>query len=573
MGQADLYTVSYLHPVLSFYKGKLNLMKRILFIASLLVITTAGHAQKAPAPATNGVSRPKLVVGLMVDQMRWDYLYRYQNRYGKGGFNRLLNQGFSCENTFIPYTPTATGCGHSCVYTGSVPAINGITGNNWWDTKMQRTVYCAEDKTVKTVGSDSKDGEMSPANMVSNTVTDELRLATNFRSKVIGISIKDRGAIFPAGHSANAAYWYDESKGLFISSTYYMKELPQWVNDFNNKKLPDTYYKEGWKTLYPIDTYTQSSEDVKDYERSELVAKTSFPYDLSGYVGKDYYKLPHIPQAATYTFEMAKAAAINEKMGKGKETDFLAVSISSPDYAGHTYGPNAVELEDTYLRLDKDVEQFLNFLDQQVGKGNYLLFLTADHGAAHVPAFLKEHNLPGGSIPLGSIVRKINAELLAKYKLKNGIINSTYYNLALNLKDIDSLKLNLTEIKSFIINMMEKEEGIYRVVDKATLGESNLQHTIRERLINGYFPYRSGELQIIPKPAWFKDNSKGTDHSVWNPYDSHIPLVWYGWKVNPGKTYKEHYMTDIAVTVAAMLSIQMPNGAVGKVISEVAGGR
>lgn len=548
-------------------------MKKILLISALLVLTIGGLGQKTQGTAPATGTRPKLVVGLMIDQMRWDYLYRYQNRYGKGGFNRLLNQGFSCENTFIPYTPTATGCGHACVYTGTVPAINGITGNNWWDSKLQRSVYCAEDKSVKTVGSESRDGEMSPVNMVSNTVTDELRLATNFRSKVIGISIKDRGAILPAGHSANAAYWYDESKGMFISSTYYMKELPEWVKDFNARKLPDAYYKEGWKTLYPVETYTQSSADAKEYERTEIGPKNAFPYDMSAYVGKDYYKLPYLPQAATYTFEMAKAAAIHEKMGNNQETDFLAVSISSPDYAGHSFGPNAVELEDTYLRLDKDIEQFLNFLDAHTGKGNYLLFLTADHGAAHVPGFLKEHNLPGGSIPLGSVVRKVNNELQVKYKLKNGIINSTYYNLALNHKEIDSLDLDTDEIKKFIISMMEKEEGIYRVVDKEELGESNLQQTIRERLINGYYPYRSADLQVLPKPNWFKDNAKGTDHSVWNPYDAHIPLVWYGWKVKPGKSYTERYMTDIAVTIAAMLNIQMPNGAVGKVIEEVAGGK
>lgn len=546
------------------------MMKKLLLALSLNALLVTGFTQKTiPQNTTPGVIRPKLVVGLMIDQMRWDYLYRYQNRYGKNGFNRLLNLGFSCENTFIPYTPTATGCGHACVYSGTVPAINGITGNNWWDSKLQRSVYCAEDKSVKTVGSDSRDGEMSPRNMVTNTITDELRLATNFRSKVIGISIKDRGAILPAGHSANAAYWYDESKGIFISSTFYMNELPQWVKDFNARKLPDTYYKEGWQTLYPIETYTQSAADARDYERTEIGPKNSFPYDMSTYIGKDYYKLPFLPQAATYTFEMAKAAAIHEQLGKNKETDFLAVSISSPDYMGHSFGPNSVEAEDSYLRLDKDIEQFLNFLDAQVGKGNYLLFLTADHGAAHIPAFLKEYNLPGGSITLGNLVKKVNGLAEQKFNIKNAIINSTYYNLALNNRLIDSLKIDREELKLFLIQELEKEEGIYRVVDKEELGESNLQQTIRERLINGYYPYRSADLQVIPKPNWFKDNPKGTDHSVWNPYDSRIPLLWYGWKIKPGKTYHEYYMTDIAVTLAAMLNIQMPNGAVGKVIEEM----
>ncbi len=548
-------------------------MKKSLFLASvcLFLLLSAGAQSSGSPKIAKGVARPKLVVGLMVDQMRWDYLYRYQNRYGANGFNRLLNQGFSCENTFIPYTPTATGCGHACVYTGSVPAVNGITGNNWWDDKLQRSMYCAEDTKVKTVGSDSKDGEMSPRNMVTNTITDELKMATNKRSKVIGISIKDRGAILPAGHSADAAYWYDESKGVFISSTYYMNELPQWVKDFNDRKLPDTYYKEGWNTLYPIETYTQSTEDAKDYERADLNAKTSFPYDFTRYIGKDYYKLPYLPQAATYTLEMAKAAAIHEKMGKGAETDFLAVSISSPDYSGHTYGPNAVEMEDTYLKLDKDIESFLNFLDQHVGKGNYLVFLTADHGAAHAAGYVKENKLPGGSMPLANMVKKVNLGLQEKFGLPNGIIYSTYYNLSLNHKKIDSLKLDINLVKQFVIKELEKEEGIYRIIDKHQLGSSNLPNPIRERLINGFFPYRSGDLQVIPLPNWFKENAKGTDHSVWNPYDSHIPLVWYGWKIPQGKTNKTYHMTDIAVTLAALLRVQMPNGAVGQAIEEITG--
>lgn len=547
--------------------------KRVLTMLGCCLLILPAISQGTTAKPTKGVQRPKLVVGLMVDQMRWDYLYRYQNRYGANGFNRLLNQGFSCENTFIPYTPTATGCGHACVYTGSVPALNGITGNNWWDEKLQRSVYCAEDLSVTTVGSNSRDGEMSPRNMVTNTITDELRLATNFRSKVIGVSMKDRGSILPAGHSANAAYWYDESVGRFITSTYYMNDLPQWVKDFNARNLPNTYYQQGWNTLYPIDTYKQSTADAKDYERTDLNGKTSFPYDLSKYIGTDYYKLPYIPQAATYTFEMAKAAAIHEQMGKGAETDFLAVSISSPDYSGHTYGPNSVEQEDTYLRLDRDIENFLNFLDIHVGKGNYLLFLTADHGSAHAAGFVKENKLPGGSMPLSAMVRKMNTLLQEKFGLVNGIISSTYYNLALNHKRIDSLKLELSTVKNFVINELEKETGIYRVIDKKNIVGADLPQPLGERITNGNFPYRSGDLQVIPLPNWFKENTRGTDHSVWNPYDSHIPLVWYGWKIPQGKTNKTYHMTDIAVTLAALLRVQMPNGAVGKAIEEITGNK
>lgn len=547
-------------------------MKKILVLGLSALFCVGGLlAQKTNRNANDKTfSRPKLVVGLMVDQMRWDYLYRYQDRYSaNGGFKRLLLQGFSCENTFIPYTPTATGCGHACVYTGTVPAMNGITGNNWWDSKLERSVYCAEDRTVKTVGTDTRDGEMSPRNMLTNTITDELRLASNFRSKVIGISIKDRGSILPAGHSANAAYWYDEARGAFITSTYYMQELPTWVRDFNARKLPDFYYKQGWNTLYPIGSYANSTTDAKTYERSELNGRNQFPYDLTGYVGKDYGRLPFLPQGTSYTFEMAKAALIHEQMGQRGETDFLAVSISSPDYMGHSFGPNSIEAEDTYLRLDKDLGDFLNTLDQQVGKGNYLLFLTADHGVAHIPGFLKENKIPGGTFALGNMVRKINQDLLTKYNVKDIILNSTYYNLALNHKALDAANVDKELVKTYIIDQLQREEGIYRVVDKVKLQQEVIPAELKERLVNGYYPYRSADLQVIPLPQWFKDHTQGTDHSLWNPYDAHIPLVWYGWNIKPGSTNREAYMTDIAVTLAAMLHIQMPNGAIGKVITEV----
>jgi predicted AlkP superfamily pyrophosphatase or phosphodiesterase len=540
---------------------------RKCLLAALLLLQLCSIAQSRIGVAT----KPKLVVGIMVDHMRWDYLYRYQYRYGQGGFNRLMKGGYTCNNVFIPYTPTATACGHSCVYTGTVPAINGITGNNWWDAKLQQSMYCVEDKTVKTVGSNTNDGEMSPRNLKSNTVTDELRLATNFKSKVIGISIKDRGAILPAGHAANAAYWYDEARGVFVSSTFYMQQLPAWAQQFNSRKLADQYYAQGWKTLYPLDTYTQSDVDSNNYERIEWmgVGKSYFPYELSQYIGKDYGKLPYIPQGNTYTLEMAKAAIEGEQLGATGNVDFLAVSLSGPDYMAHSFGPNSVEAEDMYLRLDKDLELFLQYLDKKVGAGAYTVFLTADHGGSHIPAFLNKHHLPGGSFDSKTLIKKANEAVKKAYGVEKVIIHQTYYNLTLNEKAIDSAHISLDSVKRLIIKTMEAEEGVYRVVDKAKFETSGLPSVIKERLINGYYPSRSGHLQIVPEPAWMKDTPLGADHSIWNPYDAHIPLVFYGWGIKQGKNFKEAYMTDIAPTIAALLRIQMPNGCIGKVIEDV----
>ena len=295
------------------------------------------------------LQRPKLVVGVVVDQMRWDFLYRFNNRYSdKGGFKRLMNKGFNCNNTLINYTPTYTACGHASIYTGSVPSIHGITGNNWYDSEKQQFVYCTDDASVTTVGSATAAGKMSPANMFTTTIGDELKLATNLKSKVIGIALKDRGGILPAGHSANAAYWYDSKTGDWITSSHYMKELPGWVNDFNKQKWVDKYYRQGWNTLYPINTYTQSTPDENNYEVNTL--GKGFPYALSSLAGKNYNLIMATPFGNTLTTQFSKAVIEQEQMGADSITDFLAISYSSTDYIGHSFGPNSIETEDTYLR-------------------------------------------------------------------------------------------------------------------------------------------------------------------------------------------------------------------------------
>ncbi|MDQ2753786.1 MAG: alkaline phosphatase family protein, partial [Bacteroidota bacterium] len=373
-------------------------------------------------PNMGETKRPKLVVGIVVDQMRWDFLYRYANRYGNDGFKRLLREGFSCENTMIPYTPTITACGHTCVYTGSVPAVHGIVGNNWYSRELNRTVYCTDDTTEKTVGSASAEGEMSPRNMLTTTIGDELKLATNFRSKVVGIAIKDRGAILPAGHAANATYWYDGTVGKFISSTYYMDSLPGWVNRFNEQGLPSQYMQKGWQTLYPVNTYTQSTPDEESYEgRFSNESSSSFPHALKGSAKAPFEILASSPFGNTYTLEFAKTVIQNDHLGSNGVTDMLCVSISSTDYVGHQFGPNSVEAEDTYLRLDKDLALFFQYLDKTIGKNEYTVFLTADHGAINAHGFLEEHKLPGGSFNEKTVKTKLDS-LLQSQGISKGII-------------------------------------------------------------------------------------------------------------------------------------------------------
>ena len=326
-------------------------MRKRLFLALCLGVMTLSSIR---AEERGSVPRPKLVVGVVVDQMRWDYLYRYYDMYGDGGFKRLLHGGFSCENTMLDYIPTVTAIGHTCIYTGSVPSIHGIAGNNFRVERLGKEMYCTDDSLVVGVGSQTAAGKMSPRNLWVTTVTDELRLATNFRSKTIGIALKDRAAILPAGHTANAAYWFDDKVGKWISSTYYMQQLPAWVDDFNKKDLAAQYLKQDWNTLYPMEAYVQSTADDTRYEKPfEKGGKPTFPIRTSELFKKmGYGVIRTTPYGNSFTLDMAKAAVENEQLGQGEQTDFLAVSLSSTDYIGHQFGVNAVETEDTYLRVD-----------------------------------------------------------------------------------------------------------------------------------------------------------------------------------------------------------------------------
>lgn len=550
--------------------------KSLIQLTLLLLLCVPVYAQKKASKASSmpsyptTVDRPKLVVGFVVDQMRWDYLYRYYDRYVDGGFKRLINEGFSAENTFIPYLPTYTACGHASVYTGSVPAINGIIGNNWYDPQLGRNVYCAEDKEVHTVGSTSKAGEMSPKNMLSNSITDELRLSTNFRSKVIGISMKDRGAILPAGHSANAAYWFDGESGNWITSTYYMKELPNWVSTYNGLKKTDEFLSKDWNTLYPINTYLQSSGDDKIYEGKFKGATTSaFPHITKNAIGKDYGMIRSTPYGNTMTLDLAKLAIASEKLGQGTVTDFLAVSCSSTDYVGHQFGPNSIEAEDTYLRLDKDLQAFLTYLDKTVGKGNYLFFLTADHGAVQVPGFLKENNIPAGNFNTRQLSQDLSSYLEREFNIKGSITTIINSQVMFNQKAISDNKGDFNKIKEASIEFMKRQPSIMNAVDLTRVSSTTLPEELKKRISNGYNARRSGDIYFVLNPNWYEGGNTGTSHGSWYNYDSHIPLVFMGWKVKPGKTNKTHYMTDIAPTLAAMLQIQMPNGNIGEPITEL----
>jgi predicted AlkP superfamily pyrophosphatase or phosphodiesterase len=553
-----------------------NLKYSLVLIFAALLVSCATNDDKSTHQDVLGeeVARPKLVVGIIVDQMRPEYLYRFYSKYGQGGFKRLMSEGFVNKNTHYNYIPTFTGPGHASVYTGTTPEIHGIIGNDWYSRSLKRSIYCAEDSTVSSTGSNGKEGKMSPRNMLTTTITDELKLSTNYRSKIIGISIKDRGAIMPAGHMADAAYWYDHSSGKFITSSFYMNELPSWLKDFNDLNVADQYLDGIWNPLLPIEQYVESSKDNTPYEKVFAGKETpEFPYNLKELSEKSnkYDLLTKTPFGNSILTDVAYAALQGENLGKGKFTDFLAISYSSPDKIGHDFGLRSIELQDTYLRLDSEIEGLLNYLDKEIGKGNYLVFLTADHAAVENPAFMIDQKVPAGyykSIEIKEIVNDFISKKYGKNEWVSYIINEQIY---LNRSLIYNKNLDLDKIQHEVATFTLNLNGISNAFAAVDMQRNNYTEGLAASLKRGYNPKRSGDVLMIFEPGWIKiwSTPQGADHGSGYAYDTHVPLLWYGWGINKGESVKHQNITDIAPTISMLLNINIPNGSIGSPILEV----
>lgn len=549
----------------SYIAASIFFMKNYFLVIVLLALSLNGFAQKSKT--VSAPEKPKLIVGIVIDQMAYEFLYRYQNLYSDDGFNKLVNNGYDCTNAHYNYIPTYTGPGHTCIYTGSVPAIHGIISNDWYNKNAKTTVYCTSDTSVSTVGGIGNAGKMSPHYMLTTTITDQLQLSNNGLSKVIGIALKDRGAILPAGHMADGAYWFDGANNGWITSSYYMNDVPQWVKNFNSKNLPALYLTQPWNLLYAENKYTTSTPDNEMWEgKNTNETAPVFPHSYTATNGNTEI-IKATPWGNTLTEKFAEAAIVGENMGIDSVTDFLTVSFSSTDYIGHQYGPNSLETEDCYLRMDKDLASFIHFLDSAIGTSNYLLFLTADHGVAMSPAYANSLKLPGGVISGTAIKDSLNNVLSKNFGLGNWI--TAYENQQVYFNDslIEIKKADVIQLKNTATKFLLNQNGVANVVDLSNIGEASISQFQKTILENSIYPIRSGSLQIILEPGWFEDRITGTTHGTFYSYDTHVPLLFYGWKIKTTKDYSQVDITDIAETLSLLLNITEPSGCIGKPIS------
>lgn len=541
--------------------------KSILILFLLLISFNISYAQKT--------KKPKLIIGIVVDQMRYDYLYRFSDKYSDNGFKRLLKEGFHLENTHYNYIPTYTAVGHSSIYTGTTPQNHGIIGNNWYDKFLNKSIYCVDDANYKSVGTNGTSGQKSPHRLHTTTITDQLRLAQNLKGKTISIAIKDRSAILPGGHTANAAYWFNGGQeGNWITSSFYMETLPNWVNKFNNNKIVEQYVNQVWDTYYPIETYTESIVDDNPYEGTfNGENKPVFPHNIPKLKKQNgnYNIIKNIPAGNSITTDFTIAAIEGEHLGQSEgQIDFLAISYSSTDYVGHKYGVDSKEIEDTYIRMDLEIARLLTYLDKHIGENEYTLFLTADHAVAQTPNYLSSLKIPGGYFEHRKFNEYIKSLSIKQFGSDKIVKNISNYQLFFNKTELKRLKLATIDVENFFAEEIINFDKVYKTITAHTLQTSEFTQGIYSLVQQGYNQKRSGNVVVIPDPSVIGSGNKktGTTHGSGYSYDTHVPLIFFGFGIEQGSSTKYYPIIDIAPTLASLLQIEFPNGVTGKIIDE-----
>lgn len=561
--------VTFLKKYLSLHRSRSFLkhfsgMKSIFLLVPAFILTWEISSSQTSNTQPENLSKPKLIVGIVVDQMRYDLLWRFWDQYSGGGFRRLVNEGFLCRNARYNYLLTVTAVGHATIYAGTIPSIHGVVDNFYFDRESNKDVYVMTDTSVRTVGNASAVVGASPFRLMSTTVTDELKLVSR-NSKVIGVAEKDRSAMMPAGHFADGAFYFDGKTGNWISSTWYMEKLPGWLDQFNSSKKVNNYVSTDWKLLLPRSAYTMCTNDTNAFERP-LAGETLpvFPHKL---VSNDYAKLPFTPFGNTMTNDVAIEAIKNEKLGKRNTTDFLCISFSSTDIIAHWFGPNSLEVADCYLRLDRDLETFLKFLDEYLGKENVLVFLTADHGGAVNPDFGKDHQISGGVMLADSLLIRANKHISSLFGEGKWISAMSSQQVYLNKAFIATTKVSEEDVARKVASFLMQHPGTLCVTAPA-YNMNTCSPFVQNNIMNGYYPERSGDIFYSMKPGWidwiFKE---GTSHGTVFDYDQHVPLLWYGWRVQHGESAVKVEIPDIAPTISNWLNISYPSGCTGNPIT------
>lgn len=543
----------------SFYKLAL-----LLLISFLLVNKSFSQNQfKKP---------PKLVVGIVVEEMRYEMLLRYWDSFGENGFKRIINQGAFCTQTHHNYLITQNGVGQASIATGTYPSYHGVISDVWYNKLKDEMVECADQSKFNLIDGKISVGNYSPDHILTSTLSDEMKLASNDSAKVVSISLNPVSSVIAGGQLADYAFWFNQHIGGWITGDYYASKLPDWVQQFNQKGFQDIYMKKNWASMYSLsENYKNSLPDESDFEIGFRNYRYTFPYDLN-YLKKrsgNYKYLKYTPFGNTYTKDFAVSAVVNEELGKDDFTDLLLVSFAATHYSGELFGPRSVEMEDLFLRLDQDIEHLIEFLDDEVGLENVLVYLTSDRGVSDVPEYLISKKQNAGVFEGEKSLTLLNSYLSILYKegewVKSYFSRQLYFNQAL----IDESGVDLYEIQHKVADFMVQFKGVANALPAITINSTNFESGVNQKIQNSYHQKRSGDVIINLEPGWIEKNGYVTKSGSGYNYDTHVPLIWFGWGVKNARIDRPTEAIDIAPTISWILNITAPNGSVGKPILEI----
>jgi predicted AlkP superfamily pyrophosphatase or phosphodiesterase len=551
----------------------------VVILLSLSLLSHSSDAQRPTRTRAAGTrvttAKPKLVLLIVVDQFRYDYLERFEDLFGNGGFKRLMGEGALFTNANFDYVPTFTACGHAAIAGGSVPALNGIVGNSFFDRQSGKVrVMVADDSAHLVTGKaiSEKGGAASPRTLIGTTIGDQMRLSNNFQSKVVSASLKDRSAVLPGGHRPNGAFWFSEADGEFVSSDYYFKELPAWVRKFDAGDRVDKYFGKKWERVLPAESYRRAQAENLPLQRSSLGSR--FPYVVTGGLEKPgprfYSAFTITPFASEYLSEFGKAAVEAELLGADEFPDLLSISFSSPDLAGHYYGSDSQEIVDTFVRLDRVIADLLSYIDKKVGLSNTVIAVTGDHGVAPIPEYLQAKGFDASRVPGREISDAANKALVARFGEGNwvsGLVNDQLY---LDQKLIAEKKVDPSEAERVAGEAALAAEGVVNYFTRTQIVEGRMPvGPVARRVTNGFNRGRSGDVWLITKPLWFfAEGQLPTTHGSAYNYDTHVPVIIFGPGVRAGRYNADCSPSDIAPTVAALLGVEPPSNRTGRVLVE-----
>jgi predicted AlkP superfamily pyrophosphatase or phosphodiesterase len=520
--------------------------------------------------------KPRLVIGIVVEMLKYDQLEKFRDRLGENGIKKLINEGTYFKNASFEYMLTQSAPGYATISTGTEPSIHGITSDFWYQPLRNELIYSTKDNSVNAVGGSFDAGLYSPVNLQASTFSDELKMATSRKAKVFGIGLKENSAILSAGHAADGAFWFDINTGTWMSSTYYMKTLPVWVNDFNAMKFPDTYLNNTWSLFRPVKDYSDCLTDSNSFEAG-FNSVNYFPYDLKKMSSKgilnsrnDYSLLRETPFGNSLTTSFAMRLIQNEKLGKDDITDYLTICYTPTDNIGHRFGPSSVEMGDAILRLDDDIKNLLTFLTDSIGKKNILVYFTSAHGISEIPAVLQNNRIPAGYFKQNQALQLLRSYLNAVYGEGNWVKGYSERQVFLNRTLIEDARLSLEDVQKKVARFLVQFTGVaaaypYSAFEANDFGNGNLK-----RILNNFNPQRSGDVIVTLNPGWVeKEGDFVTDHNSPYEYDSHVPLIWYGWTVNRSAVTRQVNMIDIAATLSSLCKVPYPNACTGEPMFEL----